>query len=575
MKKFSLKVFYLLFLKILSVTFCLAQNKTLSINIAANDIIYDSTRQLIYATIKSEDSYNFGNRVVAINPATGKVMKNVFVGSQPMRMALTTGNAYLYVSLGGSPRIIRVRLDNFEVDMDFLTSDYRQVEFEYAQDDIAVFPNKTDYVISTLSSAINQGELDWGYGVSVLQNGKQINASTNRTSVWGDAIVDLEKNVIGIPAGVYMSSLAVDSNIIVATEGYGAMIMTRTIYNEFVPQYYYKGQSPIYSAGSSNARIAIDKNIIFTSAGKVVRLLPNYQLEEITTLPNASSPHRPFSFFIDKANNSVYYANTEGVNVKIKKFNKTTYALDADYMKAAVLPNSNVTPRRFIKLGGNQAALILQNNDRLNTTLYRIIILNLDNNTDAIVNIDRESKSATERTGTITSLTIAAEEIVFDSLRQRYYANVKRTDPIHPKSIIAIDAKTLTVIDKKIILPEAAFSPLILSRDNKYLYFQQYFSHTILRLDLDTWTITGSHDMGVNPHVDEGRRFVLTDGASLSDPTTNLALVIGDEYIRGGNPEIRVFDTAFNLVKAYQGFGAAVIESATNGKTIFFQHIGT
>ena len=63
-------LFVFLVFKILFAAPCAAQNKTLSISIAANDIVYDSSRQVIYATIRSEDSYNFGNKVVAIDRYT-------------------------------------------------------------------------------------------------------------------------------------------------------------------------------------------------------------------------------------------------------------------------------------------------------------------------------------------------------------------------------------------------------------------------------------------------------------------------------------------------------------------------
>ena len=562
MKKHCL-FFSFLVLQILITISITAQNKTFSIPLAANDIIFDTLRNVIYATVKTEDSYNLGNRIVAIDPSTGKISKNIFVGSQPTRMALTDGNTYLYVSLGGSPRIIRIQLDRFEVDMDFTTTSSKQQTFYYPHDDIAVFPQKTDYVISTLSEQI--GTPNWGFGVSVLQNGKQIEVSSNGTNPFLDLIVDKSRNIMGITAGVFMSSLAVDSNIIVATEGYGAVIMMRTPNNTIMPVGYYKGQSPIYLAGANYARIAMDNRIIYTSAGKIVRLKENFQLEEITTLPNVANPHRPFSFFIDKATNGIYFANTEGSNIKVKKFNKTTYALEAEWTQTAVLPNGTNTPFRFVKLNGTQVALMVQGTDVQDVTQYRLMVFNLNNTATTLVNVGKEGISATERVTNATYLPIAADAIVLDSIKKLYYVAVKPGDANHPKSIVALNALTFA-IEKKITFPGNVNGPFVLSKDSKYLYFQQVQTHKINRLDLDTWTVGASYDLGNHPVA--GRFYFLIDAANVSDVQTSLALLIGDDYYASLAPKICLFDTSLNLIKTYR-MDKQAIESSTDGKTIF------
>ena len=554
----------LLVFQTLVATRSFGQNNVLSIPIAANDIVFDSLRNLIYATVKTEDSYNLGNRVVAINPATGKITKNIFVGSQPTRMALTDGGAYLYVSLGGSPRIIRIQLDRFEVDMDFLTTDYKQSEFFYPHDDIAVFPKKTDYVISTLSASIDLTAQ--GFGVSVLQNGKQIEVTSGSGS--NPFLVDLGNtiiNMIGLRAGVWISSLAVDSNIVVASEGYSAIVMVRTPNNIMMPVSFYRGVSPMYLQGATDVRIAMDNRIIYTSAGKIVRLNANYLLEEITTLPNLTNRNRPFSFFIDKPTNGIYYADTEGSDIKIKKFNKTTYALESEWIKSAVLPNNTMLPLRFIKLNGTQAALMVRGTDRLDMGQYRLIIFNLNNTTNPLVNLEKQGQLATERTANIVTVPIAAEAIVFDSIRQLYYVAVKSDDPLHGNSILALNALTFA-IEKKITFANPIFSPLVLSKNSKYLYFQQILTREIRQLDLDTWMVNHAYYLGLNPQ--QGRYYRLMDGANINDPTTPLALLIGDDYYSDLAPKICLFDTSLTLIRAYPRDKHA-IESSTDGKTIF------
>lgn len=81
------------------------------------DLAYDETRGLLYASVPGSAA-EYGNSVVAIDPLTGAVTKSVSVGSNPSPLAITDNGQYLYVGLGGAPKVVRVALSTFTVDLE-------------------------------------------------------------------------------------------------------------------------------------------------------------------------------------------------------------------------------------------------------------------------------------------------------------------------------------------------------------------------------------------------------------------------------------------------------------------------
>lgn len=88
--------------------------------LSANDLLYDPQRKLLYASVPSTGGPK-GNNVVAINPDTGDVIKSVFVGSEPDRLAITDDSQWLYVFNDGASSIVRIALDSFRADPAFKT----------------------------------------------------------------------------------------------------------------------------------------------------------------------------------------------------------------------------------------------------------------------------------------------------------------------------------------------------------------------------------------------------------------------------------------------------------------------
>ncbi|HKE90758.1 MAG TPA: IPT/TIG domain-containing protein [Gemmatimonadales bacterium] len=134
----------------------------------AGDLAWDPLRQRLYASIRSTDLY-YPNQVLAIDPMTGDVLANVYVGSDPTRLAIANDNSTLYVGLDGAAAIRTVDLSTFTAGAQFALG-IAQNRPLYA-DDIAVMPGHPGTVAVTLKVKGYIGGDGRGAGVNVYDNG--------------------------------------------------------------------------------------------------------------------------------------------------------------------------------------------------------------------------------------------------------------------------------------------------------------------------------------------------------------------------------------------------------------------
>jgi len=85
-----------------------------SINLPANDIKWDATHGLIYASLPSSDTN--GNSVVAIDPVAGTAGTPQPAGSNPDPLAISGDASYLYVGLDGTGAVERFNLPSMTLD---------------------------------------------------------------------------------------------------------------------------------------------------------------------------------------------------------------------------------------------------------------------------------------------------------------------------------------------------------------------------------------------------------------------------------------------------------------------------
>jgi hypothetical protein len=83
---------------------------TAYLSIANNDIVYNATDGLLWASVPVSAIGSGGNSVVGIDPVTGNTVQQIFVGSNPNKLALSTDGTQLFVGLDGSAAVAQVNL---------------------------------------------------------------------------------------------------------------------------------------------------------------------------------------------------------------------------------------------------------------------------------------------------------------------------------------------------------------------------------------------------------------------------------------------------------------------------------
>ena len=83
---------------------------TTYVGLATNDLVYDASRKLLWASVPSSAGAVLGNSVVSIDPYTGALGAPIWVGSEPNKLAISNGGSTLWVSLQGAPAARKVDL---------------------------------------------------------------------------------------------------------------------------------------------------------------------------------------------------------------------------------------------------------------------------------------------------------------------------------------------------------------------------------------------------------------------------------------------------------------------------------
>jgi hypothetical protein len=92
-----------------------AEPFTVYLPISANDIVFNTTDGLLYASSPVTAAGTTGNSVVGIDPTTGNVTKQIWVGSNPNKLALSSDGTQLFVGLDGAASVAQVNLTQAKV----------------------------------------------------------------------------------------------------------------------------------------------------------------------------------------------------------------------------------------------------------------------------------------------------------------------------------------------------------------------------------------------------------------------------------------------------------------------------
>jgi uncharacterized repeat protein (TIGR01451 family) len=87
--------------------------------LAANDLVYNPSTQLLYASVPSAGGSTLGNSIVSIDPYTGVLGSPIWVGSEPGQMALSSDGSTIWVGLSGAGAVREVHLNTQTAGLQF------------------------------------------------------------------------------------------------------------------------------------------------------------------------------------------------------------------------------------------------------------------------------------------------------------------------------------------------------------------------------------------------------------------------------------------------------------------------
>jgi len=87
---------------------------TAYVSLTSNNMIYNPSDGLLYASVPGSVP-GMGNSVVGVDPVTGNIPRQIWVGSNPNKLALSTDGTQLFVGLDGAASVAQVNLSTGEV----------------------------------------------------------------------------------------------------------------------------------------------------------------------------------------------------------------------------------------------------------------------------------------------------------------------------------------------------------------------------------------------------------------------------------------------------------------------------
>lgn len=133
----------------------------------AADLLWDSTRERIYASVPAAAAGTYANKVIAIDPLTLQITDSVTTNQDPGQLAITSGNEALYVALNGNGTIAKIDLATFSVSSTFAVGTDPNYGTLYAEDICTVDGQPNLLVVSQYRKSVSPKH----NGVAAYDNG--------------------------------------------------------------------------------------------------------------------------------------------------------------------------------------------------------------------------------------------------------------------------------------------------------------------------------------------------------------------------------------------------------------------
>lgn len=278
-----------------------------------NDIAYNKVDGLIYASVPGSAGGDLGNTIAAIDPNSGAIVKTIFVGSEPTRIALSSDGTQLFVGLNGAGAIRQVNLTTGTAGMQFSLGGGPGIyNPPYIAADLAVLPGQAN-AVAVYSNTGVVTIYDSGVPRAKASSGLNVYFNSNYGSLsFGDAST-LYLN--SQSPGINLYSLSIDATGVTAARNLGAGAGGSS-YNSPLIQYdngrIYGGNGSVLDAATGNQvgqfSVAASPNSspsVTPAAGPVVSDSSLGRAWVLPTSYNAANPNSQIVAFDESSFNPV------------------------------------------------------------------------------------------------------------------------------------------------------------------------------------------------------------------------------------------------------------------------------
>lgn len=230
-----------------------------------NDIVYNAVDGLIYASIPGSAGEGLGNTIAGIDPTTGVIIKTIFVGSEPNRIALSSDGTQLFVGLNGAGAVRQVNLTTATAGVQFSLGGGPGVyNPPYTAQGLAALPGQPNSVavygsngiVTIFDSGVARAKTSSGLSVYFVQN--------SGSMAFGNSASTLYLNSLSTTYNLY--ALTIDSTGVTAATALGN--------------------------GGGNS-VQYDNNRLYLSSGVVRNAATGAQLGQFSTTSTTGPPNTP------------------------------------------------------------------------------------------------------------------------------------------------------------------------------------------------------------------------------------------------------------------------------------------
>jgi uncharacterized repeat protein (TIGR01451 family) len=158
-----------------------------------NDIVYNAADGLIYASIAGSAGEGLGNTIAGIDPTSGVIVKTIFVGSEPTRMALSSDGTQLFVGLNGAGAVRQVNMTTGTAGIQFALGGGPGVyNPPYTAQGLAVLPGQpnsvavygSNGVVTIFDSGVARAKTSTGLSIYFNQNSGSLSFGSSASTLY-------------------------------------------------------------------------------------------------------------------------------------------------------------------------------------------------------------------------------------------------------------------------------------------------------------------------------------------------------------------------------------------------------